>query len=179
MLNKRVGFLSYSSNNRLEEVKEHAIELLEQEVGSLKTADRDHEPISTSEDDAAPDLEVAVKKLNRATTLLFRVLSVLSDQWQPDANLPVLTADDLDKSIEEISAAIQKIMDSNDSQKALEAAKKRVVHKLGNGAKSVCVHVKPFLKTFLAVAVQGSAVRLYQVFYGLISRFQFSTLSAY
>ena len=126
-----------------------------------------------------PDLEVAVTKLNRATTLLFRILSVLSDQWQPDAKLPVLTTDDLDKSIEDTSAAIQKIVDSNDIEKAIEAAKKGVVHKLGNGAKSVCVHVKPFLKTFLAVAVQGSAVRLYQVFYGLISRFRFSILSAY
>jgi len=163
MSNKRVGFVSHSSNSRLEAVKEHAIELLEQEVGSWKTADRDHQP-STTEDDVAPDLELAVTKLNRATTLLFRILSVLSDQWHPDAKLPVLTTDNLDKSIEHTSAAIQKIVDSNDSAKAIEAAKKGVVHKLGNGAKSVCVHVKPFLKTFLAVAVQGSAVRLYQVF---------------
>jgi hypothetical protein len=177
MSNKRVGFLSHSCN-RLEEVKEHAIELLEQEIGSLENPDSDHEP-SATEDDVAPDLEVAVKKLNRATTLLFRILSVLSDQWHPDAKLPALTTDDLDKSIEDTSAAIQKIVDANDSAKAIEAAKKGVVHNLGNGAKSLCVHVKPFLKTFLEVAVQGSAVRLYQVFYGLISRFQFSILSAY
>ena len=178
MSNKRVGFVSHSSNSRLNAVKEHAIELLEQEVGSLKTADRDH-VLSTTEDDVAPDLKAAVTKLNRATTLLFRILSILSDQWHPDAKLPILTMDDLDKSIEDTSSAIQKIVDSNDSAKAIEAAKKGVVHKLGNGAKSVCVHVKPFLKTFLAVAVHGSAVQLYQVFCGLISRFQFSILSAY
>ena len=162
----------------LEEVKEHAIELLKQDIGSLEIPDRDHEP-SATEDDVAPDLEVAVKKLNRATTLLFRILSVLSNQWHPDAKLPVLTMDDLDKSIEDTSSAIQKIVDSNDSAKAIEAAKKGVVHKLGSSAKSVCVHVKLFLKMFLAVAVQGSAVRLYQVFSRLISRFQFSILSAY
>src|SRR5271168_4869772 len=116
------------------------------------------------EKDDENDVKSARDKLNRSTTLLFRILSVLSDQWHPDAKLPVLTTDDLDKSIEDTSAAIQKIVDSNDSAKAIEAAKKGAVHKLGNSAKSVCVHIKPFLKTFLAVAVQGSAVRLYQVF---------------
>src|SRR5271155_2416569 len=176
--NERVGFLSHYADNILEQAKEHAIELLKQEIGSLEIPDRDHEP-SVTEDDVAPDLEVAVKKLNSATTLLFRILSVLSDQWHPDAKLPVLTMDHLDKSIEDTSSAIQKIVDSNDCEKAIEAAKTGVVHKLGSGAKRVCVHVKPFLKTFLAVAVQASAVRLYQVFYGLISRFQFSILSAY
>ena len=145
----------------------------------MEPADRDHEP-STTEDDEAPDLKLAVTKLDRATKLLFRILSVLSDQWHPDAKLPVLTRDSLEKSIEDTRTAIQKIVESNDSAKAIEAAKSGVVHKLGNGSKSACVYLKPFLKTFLAVAVQGSAVRLYQVFSnGLISRFQFSILLAY
>lgn len=151
-------FLYHRADGRLEEVKEQAIELLKQEVGRLESTARDHESKFTIENDVAPDLRTIVAKLNKATTLLFRILCVLSDQWHPDVKLPNLTRDDLDKSIEDTSIAIQKIIESNDSAKAIEAAKKGIVHKLGNGAKSVCIHIKPFLQTFLKVAIQGSAV---------------------
>lgn len=68
--------------------------------------------------------------------------------------------DDLDKNIEDRSATIPKLLDMNDNAKAIESAKRGVVHTLGNEAKSVCVHLKSFLKTFFSVAVQGPAVHL-------------------
>jgi len=101
----------------------------------------------------------AIDKLNRSTKLLFRILSVLSNQWHPDAKLPELTRDDLDRSIQDADTAIQKLIDANDSAKEIAATKKSIVHQLGNGAKNVCAHIKPFLQTFLEVAVQGSAVQ--------------------
>ena len=97
--------------------------------------------------------------MNQATTLLFRILSVLTDQWDPDADLPKLTTNDLDKSIVDMSNAIQQLIDANDSTKANNATKTDILHKLGENAKSICVYVKPFLKTLLSVAIQGSAVR--------------------
>jgi len=89
---------------------------------------------------------------------LVRILSALSDQWHPDAELPKLTKDNLNKSIQDADAAIQDIIDANAKAKEISAAKKGIVHKLGTKAMSVCVHVKPFIKIFLAVAIQGSAV---------------------
>jgi len=72
--------------------------------------------------------------------------------------LPILTRDDLEKSVKDAGDVIQRLLDATDSAKAAEDAKTGVIHNLGKGAKSVCVHVKPFFQTFLAVAVQGSAV---------------------
>ena len=142
----------------MEDVKEYAIALLEEGLGKLKIGENDEEPSIADNDDAAPDIKSAVKKLNNATTLLFRILSVLGDEWHPDADLPKLTKDDLEKTIFDADAAIQNLIDANERAKTLEAAKTGIVHKLAKGAKSVCVHLKPFLKTFLSVAVQGSAV---------------------
>ena len=133
--------------------------LLKEDVQKVETVSR------RAEDDSTPDLKLAVTNLNRATTLLFRILYVLSEQWHPDAKLPVLTMDDMDKSIQAAGAAIQNLLDATDSPTAIEAAKKGIIHKLGSGTKTVCDHVRPFLKTFLAVAVQGSAVRTIMLTY--------------
>jgi hypothetical protein len=90
-------------------------------------------------------LNTAVIRLNRAATLLFRILSVLSDQWNPDTKLPALTKDDLDKSINDAQGAISKLIDESDAAKAIEKAKTGIVHGLAKGAENICVHVKPFL----------------------------------
>jgi hypothetical protein len=141
-----------------EGVKERALELLEESLRNMQIADHTDVPSTTNKDNMAPDLKSAVTKLNKATSLLFRILSVLGDEWHPDAKLPELTMDDLDKTIVDADAAIQNLIDANDRAKDLADSRKGILHKLGKGAKSICVHLKPFLKTFLAVGVQGSAV---------------------
>jgi len=65
----------------------------------------------------------------------------------------------LDKSIAETSVAIQNLIAINDNKKEIEAANKGVVQSLANGAETICVHLKPFFKTFLSVAGHASAVR--------------------
>jgi hypothetical protein len=84
--------------------------------------------------------------LNNATTFLFRILSVLNDEWHPDAKLPELTRDDLEKTILDADAAIKNLIDTNDRAKDLEAAKKGIIHKLGKGAKTFAF--TPFLNPF-------------------------------
>jgi hypothetical protein len=113
---------------------------------------------SVEDENGAISLKTAIAKLNTATTLLFRILSVLTNEWHPDAKLPELTKNDLDKSILDAEAAIEDLIDKNDRAKAVEDAKRGIVHNFGKGIKTVCVNVKPFLKTFLAVAVQGANV---------------------
>lgn len=118
----------------------------------------DNEETTVTDNNPATTLKTSIAKLNKATTLLFRILSVLGDEWHPDAKLPALTRDDLDKTILDAEAAIQNLIEKNEHAKALAVAKKGIVHQLGKGMKSICVNVKPFLKTFLTVAVQGAAV---------------------
>jgi len=101
----------------------------------------------------------AIEKLNKATALLARLVSFLREEWHPDASLPTLDRDNLDTSIDVASAEIQKLIDRNDNAKADDAAKTGSLHTLGKVAESICVNLKPFLKTFLSVAIQGSAVR--------------------
>lgn len=136
--------------------KEHACKLLEDHIKKLKPPTPAADIVSTTLGNFPIDAKSAVVKMNQATILLFRILSALTD---PDADLPKLTKNDLDKSIEDTNNAIQKLIDTNDSTKANDAVKTDILHKLGEKAKSICVHVKHFLKTFLSVAIQGSAVR--------------------
>jgi len=143
----------------VEHDKEHACKLLEDHIKKLKSPILAANIVSTTMNNFPNDAKSAVVKMNQATTLLFHILSVLADEWDPDADLPKLTKSDLDKSIEDASNAIQKLIDANDNTKATDATKTDVLHKLGENAKSICNHVKPFLKTFLSVAVQGSTVR--------------------
>lgn len=110
------------------------------------------------DDSPAINLTTAIAKLNKASTLLFRILSVLRNEWRPDAKLPELTTDDLDKSILDAFTAIQDLIDKYDTAKALEDPQNGVIHKLGMRVKSVCVDIKPFLKTFLKVAAGGANV---------------------
>ena len=145
---------------RLEDVEEKGMmALLEKDFKRLRDGDDEHE--RTTKDNSTPDLELAVAKLKEASMRLSHILAVLADQWHPDPKLPeVLTMDDLEKSITDTNAAIQKLIAKADHEKEIESAKTGLVHNLAKGAESVCIHVKPFLRTFLAVAVQGSAVRL-------------------
>lgn len=142
----------------------------------MARANTAHKPVAKDDEN---EVKSAVDKLNRSTTLLFRILSVLSDQWHPDAKMPELTSGDLDKSIQDADAAIQNLIDANDHAKDTADTKNSVVDKLGNWAKTVCVLLKPFLQTFLAIAVHGAAVLSCEYSYILISRFQSSILLVY
>lgn len=142
----------------------------------MARANTAYKPVTKDDEN---DVKSAVDKLNRSTTLLFRILSFLSDQWHPDAKMPELTSGDLDKSIQDADAAIQSLIDANHRAKDIAGTKKGVVDRLGNGAKTVCVHIKPFVQTFLGIAVHGSAVLLCERSYMLISRFQSSILLGY
>jgi len=170
-----ISYHSDYANRWLEGVKLHALERLKDEVVNMERANTSPELVAKDDENA---VKSARDKLNRSTTFLFRILSVLSNQWHPDAKLPKLTRDNLDESIQDAEAHIQNLIEENDRTKEIAAAKKGIVHNLGNGAKTICVHIKPFLQTFLAVAVQGSAVPSY-ILYMLISRFHFSILLGY
>lgn len=144
----------------VENVEEHAVELLQSHIQNLKSA------AASSVDDKSrddiplpPDTKSAILKLNQSSTLLFRILSVLSDQWNPDVDLPTLDKTNLDESIENASNAIKKIIDANDQVKAEDAAKTGILHTFAENAKSICIHLKPFFKTFLSVGIHSSAVR--------------------
>lgn len=129
---------------------------MQKDLEKLKITENE-EPI-IRDDNATTNIKTAIEKLNKATMLLFRILSVLGNEWHPDKKLPKLTRDDLDKAIFDAEVAIQDLIDKNELAKANEGSKKGIVHKFGKGIKSFCVNLKPFLKTFLAVAVQGAAV---------------------
>jgi len=101
----------------------------------------------------------AVEKFNTAAALLFRIVFFLREEWHPDASLPTLDRENLETSIEVASAEIQKLIDVNDKAKADDMAKTGSIHKLGKVAENICVNLKPFIKTFLSVAIKGSAVR--------------------
>ena len=62
-------------------------------------------------------------------------------------------SDDLNKTIIDADVTIQNLIDTNDRGKDLMDSKKGILHKLGKGANSICIHLKPFLKTFLVVGV--------------------------
>jgi len=136
----------------VESVDEHNEKLVQEALRSFAAVDGD----STTTGNVVAS---AVEKLNKATALLARIISFLREEWHPDASLRTLDRDNLDISIEVASAEIQKLIDLDDKAKAADEAKTGGFHKLGKAAESICVHLKPFFKTFLAVAIQGSAVK--------------------
>jgi hypothetical protein len=139
-------------------VEQRALALLENDVKALETPERHLELGTTEYQNVAPELTFALTKLKKSTTFLFHILCFLGKQWDPDKELPTLSRNDLTKSIKDADDTIQKLIDTYENAKSIEASKKGVIHTLENGVKSLCVHVKPFLKTFLAVAVTGSSV---------------------
>jgi hypothetical protein len=141
--------------------EEHAVRLLKECIRSTEPSpagsDVDGEASGTA---SAPlNLSASVKRLNQATTLLFRILSVLNDQWHPDAKLPIVTPGDLDKSVKDASDAIEKLILANISEKEGDATRTGIIHGFGKGVKAVCVHLKPFLRNFLTVGVTANAVQ--------------------
>jgi hypothetical protein len=155
-----------------DQVKGRAISELENTLRDLQLADK-KENIKNKDDEVARDLKSAIAKLNKATKFLFRILSVLTEQWHPDAKLPELRREDLDRTILDAETTIQNLLEVNDRAKVQKDANKRVVNKLGRGIKTVCTHLKPFIKTVLSIAVPGSAVLL-RIDPSLSCRFQFS-----
>jgi len=160
-----------------EQVQDRAISELKNTLRNLQLTDK-KDNIKSKDDEVARDLKSAIAKLNKATNFLFRILSVLTEQWHPDAKLPELCRDDLDRTILDAETTIQNLLEANDRAKVQKDANKRVVNKLGRGIKTVCTQLKPFIKTVLSIAVQGSAVLL-RVDPSLILRFRFSTPLGY
>jgi len=144
----------------LEQLQDRAISELEKTIRELQLADKTDETNKRGDDEVASDLKSAIAKLNKATNFLFRILSVITKQWHPDVKLPELRRDHLDRTILDAETTIQTLIEANDGAKEQRGAKKGIVSKLGRRIKSVCAHLKPFIKTVLSVAVQGSAVLL-------------------
>jgi len=139
--------------------EERVLELLDKDIKSLETPERDQELGATEDENAvAPELKLAVAKLRKATIFLFHLMCFVSKQWNPDKELPALSRSDLIKSIQDTGDTIQKLIDDHELTKPIKSSKIGVTHTLENGVKSLCVHVKPFLKTFLSVAAHGSSV---------------------
>ena len=147
--------------------KERALALLESDVKVLETPEREHELGTTEYKNVRPELNLAVAKLKKATTFLFHVFCFVSKQWDPERELPTLSRNDLMKSIKDTGDTIQRLIDAHDHTKSIETSKTGITHTLENGVKSLCVHVKPFLKTFLAVAAKGSSVHRFYVWANL------------
>ena len=138
---------------------QRVLALLEKDVKALETPERHLEVDAIEYQNVAPELTLALTKLKKATTFLFHIMCFLSKQWDPDKELPTLSRNDLTKSIKDAGDTIHRLIDVHEHAKSIEASKTGVVHTLETGVKSLCAHVKPFLKTFLVVAAKGSSVR--------------------
>ena len=139
--------------------EERVLELLDKDVKSLETPEKDQEFGATEDENAvAPELKLAVARLRKATTFLFHIMCFVSKQWNPDKQLPTLSRSDLMQSIKDTGDTIQKLINDHEHTKSIEASKTGVSRTLENGVKVLCVNIKPFLKTFLSVAAHGSSV---------------------
>jgi hypothetical protein len=137
----------------VERMEDHNMKLVAEALQSVIAADCERMPGGM--------FAKAIAKMNNATMLLSRILSFLTDQWCPKTgNMPILNNDNLEKCIEDASDAIQKLIKANEIAKANEAAKTGTLYEFGKEIKSICVNLKPFVKTFLSIAINGSAVRL-------------------
>jgi hypothetical protein len=98
----------------------------------------------------------AIDKMNRAIRMLRDVITLHDAQFYRDLELPKIgPAEGLEKSILEMRGVIGRL---KGGAQTTEAQETNVLHKLGHTVEKVCENVTPFLKIFLAVAVQGSAV---------------------
>jgi hypothetical protein len=105
-------------------------------------------------------LESMIKAMNEAVCRLQKVISVFDRTSDPKIDLPILTSkENLDENLrkmEELVASLLKI-------KLQPHKVSGVFPELGYVLEAVCRHVTPFLKNFLAVAIQGSPVRIFNL----------------
>lgn len=134
----------------VERMNEYNIKLVEEALHSVVAVDMSGDVLGK-----------AIAKMNNATILLSRIISFLKGQLcQNTDNMPILNEDNLEKSIEDASNAIQRLIEANETAKANEAAKHGILYEFGKEIKSICVNLKPFVKTFLSIGINACAVRL-------------------
>jgi hypothetical protein len=95
----------------------------------------------------------AEEKFKRITELLHRLIGVFDPKQRTLQPSPVA---DLSSLIKSTKDELQKIIEQQDAVNDNSA--KGLVSTAGKMIQRICVKVTPFLKVFLSVAVQGSAV---------------------
>jgi hypothetical protein len=98
-------------------------------------------------------VSVAEEKFKRITQLLHRLIGIFDPKQRTLQPSPV---SDLSSLIESTKDELQKIIKQQDEVDSDQA--KGIVSTAGKVIEGICVKVTPFLKVFLRVAVQGSAV---------------------
>jgi hypothetical protein len=110
----------------------------------------------------------AIDKMNNAVGLLHHIIAVLNSKVNSDLQLPQLKSiETLDHGILELNRIIEKLSDG------AKPAETGALGKVGFALENICKVVTPFLKVFLAVGVQGSAVGPASATANPLYRFQF------
>jgi hypothetical protein len=98
----------------------------------------------------------AVDGMNKAVRMLYDIIFDHDAKFYRDLKLPKLDpAEGLDKGILEMRGIIGKLTERPQPTGPQE---RNVIRKFGHALENICKNVTPFLKIFLAVGVQGSAV---------------------
>ena len=95
----------------------------------------------------------AIDRLNKAANLLHGIIA----KFKPDEPLPQLQSiKNLEDGITQIGGAIEELLNR---AKPTEVREEGPLQAFGHALEKICKNVTPFLKVFLQVGVQGSAVR--------------------
>jgi hypothetical protein len=114
--------------------------------------------------DTADHTTQAVTQLNSAVIRLHKTCALLTDQLNPrdlstvQLNLPSLDVDSLDTAISNVQSFTQQLLAERRRVRAEGIRRNPGLLAIEKFLKTTCYIVTPALKSFLAVAVQGSAV---------------------
>ena len=143
----------------VEEYGERALQNLQKALDETKAPVADDESLATASCDTLDsNTKAAMVKMNRAARLLQNIIAIIHPQRHSPSPLPVLDLNSLDQSIENMNEAFQKMIDEIEKEEAAGAAAKGIVHATGKGMIKICSYITPFLKVFLTVGVNASAV---------------------
>jgi hypothetical protein len=139
----------------MKESDEEAVKLLRKALKESKLSGKNQDASATEE------------KLKKTTELLHRLISVFDPNLRTSPPSPVTELSSLIKNTKD---ELEKIIKRQDAVDGGSSAK-GIVSTAGKIIQGICVKVTPFLKVFLSVAVQGSAV-LSKMSFDLTIRYQ-------
>jgi hypothetical protein len=119
----------------------------------------------------------AVERMNKAIRMLYDIISDHDAKFYRDLELPKLDpSEGLYEGILEMRRIIGKL---SERSQPTEAPEKTVLSNFGHLLKNICKNGTPFLKIFLAVGVQGSAVITHPFTFTTKLYFQIPILNPY
>lgn len=136
--------------------------------GFRDSSDKAHkagDQVSSSIDvvDVEPQAQTAdraIVKMNKAAALLHHIIAVLSKKSNPGQQLPKLESlKSLDEGVLQMNEIINKLIRKHNLAKDSARTEKGVLSNFANALENIGRHVTPFLKVFLAVSAQCSAVK--------------------